>query len=64
MVDLDELIGIAGAIILVDMSHIELLWPDMTTYLSDGARAWKPLLPNGVTSLVGERRGGVDDLAL
>jgi hypothetical protein len=34
-----------------------------TTYLSDGARARKPP-PDGVTSLVGEHQGGVDDLAL
>jgi hypothetical protein len=35
-----------------------------TTYLSDGATTRKPLLPDGVTSLTGERRGGVDDLFL
>jgi hypothetical protein len=35
-----------------------------TTYLSDGAIAQKPPLPDGVTSLTGERGGGVDDLAL
>jgi hypothetical protein len=28
MVDLDELLGIVGAIILVDVSGLELLWPD------------------------------------
>jgi hypothetical protein len=28
MVDLDELLGIAGTIILVDVSGLELLWPD------------------------------------
>jgi hypothetical protein len=33
-----------------------------TTYLSDGARAQKPPLPDGVASLTGECRGGVGDL--
>jgi hypothetical protein len=28
MIDLDELLKIAGAIILVDVSDIELFWPD------------------------------------
>jgi hypothetical protein len=28
MVDLDELLGIAEAIILVDMSGLEFFWPD------------------------------------
>jgi hypothetical protein len=28
MVDLDELLGIAGAIIHVDMPDLEFLWPD------------------------------------
>jgi hypothetical protein len=28
MVDLDELLRIARAIILVDVSDLELLWPD------------------------------------
>jgi hypothetical protein len=28
MIDLDELLKIAGAIILVDVSGIELFWPD------------------------------------
>jgi hypothetical protein len=28
MVDLDEVIGITGAIILVDVSSLELLWLD------------------------------------
>jgi hypothetical protein len=35
-----------------------------TTCLSGVARAWKPPVLDGVTSLAGERRGGVDDLAL
>jgi hypothetical protein len=35
-----------------------------TTCLSSAARAWKPPLPDGVTSLVGERHRGVGDLAL
>jgi hypothetical protein len=28
MVDLDEFLGIAGAIILIDVSGLELIWPD------------------------------------
>jgi hypothetical protein len=28
MVDLDEFLGIVGAIILVDVSGLELIWPD------------------------------------
>jgi hypothetical protein len=28
MVDLDELLMIAGAIILIDVSDLELFWPD------------------------------------
>jgi hypothetical protein len=28
MVNLDELLGIAGAIILVDMPGLEFIWPD------------------------------------
>jgi hypothetical protein len=28
MIDLDELLEIAGAIILVDVSVLELFWPD------------------------------------
>jgi ABC-type phosphate transport system auxiliary subunit len=28
MIDLDELLKIVGAIILVDVSGIELFWPD------------------------------------
>jgi hypothetical protein len=28
MVDLDELLGIAGAIILVDVPDLEFIWPN------------------------------------
>jgi hypothetical protein len=28
MIDLDELLGITGAIILVDVSSLELFWPN------------------------------------
>jgi hypothetical protein len=28
MVGLDELLGVAGAIILVDMPDLEFIWPD------------------------------------
>jgi hypothetical protein len=28
MIDLDELLGIAGPVILVDVSYLELFWPD------------------------------------
>jgi hypothetical protein len=28
MVDLDEFLGIVGAIILIDVSGLELIWPD------------------------------------
>jgi hypothetical protein len=35
-----------------------------TTCLSGAARVWKSPLPNGVTSLAGERHGGVSDHAL
>jgi hypothetical protein len=34
------------------------------TYLSSAAKAWKPSLLDGVTSLAGERHRGVDDLDL
>jgi hypothetical protein len=45
MIDLDELLGIAGPIILVDVSGLEFLWLD--NCLSDGARAQKLPSPMG-----------------
>jgi hypothetical protein len=52
-----------GAIILVDMLDL-LNLSCQTISLSDGARARKSPLPDGVTSLAGEHHGGVGDLAL
>jgi hypothetical protein len=46
------------------LSHLALNFSVQTTSLSDGARARKLSIPDGVTSLAGERRGGVGDLAL
>jgi hypothetical protein len=54
--------------VLLDPSYLSMCpalnFSDQITCLSGGARAQKPPLPDGVTSLTGERRGGVDDLAL
>jgi hypothetical protein len=53
---------------LPDLSYLSMCpvlnFSSQTTYLSDGARAWKPPLPVGVTSLTGEHHGRVDNLAL
>jgi hypothetical protein len=62
MIDLDELLRITGAIILVDVSVLELFKPDNLPERVSLSTETAP--PGGVTSLTGERRGGVDDLAL
>jgi hypothetical protein len=43
---------------------LALNFSSQTTYLSDGARARKLSLPDGVTSLTREHHVGVGDLAL
>jgi hypothetical protein len=62
MVDLYELIGIAEAIILVDVPGLKFICPDNLP--ERWSKSTKPALPDGVTSIVGECRGGDGDLAL
>jgi hypothetical protein len=62
MIDLDELFGFARPIILVDVPKFEFHWlDDLPEWCS---QSMKTALPDGVTSLDEEHRGGVSDLAL
>jgi hypothetical protein len=62
MIDLDELIGIAGPVILVEVPSLKFIWlENLPEWWSQSTEI---TLPDGVTSLVGERLGVVGDPAL
>jgi hypothetical protein len=60
VVDLDEFFRVAGTVIFTNLPRLELVSPN--DLLSDGARARKPPLPDGVASCSRERHEGVNDL--
>jgi hypothetical protein len=62
MIDLDELLRIAEPVIFVNVPGLELFWRDNMPERC--SQSTETTLPDGVTSLAGERCGGVDDVAL
>jgi hypothetical protein len=62
MIDLDELLRITGPIILVDVPGLEFIWLDNLP--EQWSQSTEIDLPDGGTSLTGEHRGEVGDLAL
>jgi hypothetical protein len=62
MVDLDELLRIARAIILVDVTGLKFIWPDKLP--ERWSQSTETALPNRVTYLTEERHGGVNDISL
>jgi hypothetical protein len=62
VVDLDKLLKIVVAIILIDVPGLEFIWPDNLP--ERWSQSMKITLPDEATSHAGERHGGVGDLAL